>query len=79
MAEQTIFWKHPHLGNGCYTVDTATPKDAAEWAADELPGDLVEDDGDEMDEMLIRDDLSIKVWIGSHSTMPSGEPDYELV
>lgn len=79
MPEQTIFWKHPHLGNGCYTVDTATPKDAAEWAADELPGDLVEDDGDEWDEMRIRDDLSIKVWAGSHSTMPSGEPDYELV
>ena len=79
MPEQTIFWKHPHLGNGCYTVDTASPKDAAEWAADELPGDLVEDDGDERDEMRIRDDLSIKVWTGSHSTMPSGEPDYELV
>ena len=79
MPEQTIFWKHPHLGNGCYTVDTATPKDAAEWAADELPGDLVEDYDDEFDEMRIRNDLSIKVWTGSHSTMPSGEPDYELV
>lgn len=79
MPKQTIFWKHPQFGDGRYTIEAATAKDAGENAADELPGDWVDDDPEPFEEDRIRDDLTVKVWTGEHTTMPTSEPDYELV
>ena len=74
----TVFWKHPYHGEGNFMVDAISAESAGREASESLPSDLAEDgeEADELDLSLIKDDLDIEVWEGSHSSRPDRPADY---
>lgn len=63
MAEHTVFFRDRKSGEQYFVINAATPRDAAEYVADDLA----------TEEMT-----TIRVWSGRYSDIPSRNPDYEI-
>lgn len=76
MPDFTIFWKHPRLGEGSYTIAYCDAQSAGDDALDELASDMSDDPEDDLDVSLIRDDLDVVVYAGAHNQRPETPPAY---
>jgi hypothetical protein len=70
----TIYWKHSYHGEGTFTIRAETPELAAEYAADEIAWDLVDDPDDELELCTIQDDLEVEVYEGTCLVKPLSPP-----
>lgn len=78
----TVYWKHPHHGEGSFAQVAPNPQKAADWAADEITSDIMdcecendyeyEDIG--LQKMLFMDDLEVDVYEGVCLVRPISQP-----
>ena len=78
----TIYWSHPHRGDGTFNISAPDAKTAADWAADEITYDFYdhecENEYDYEDTHLLmdvfKDDLEVEVYEGTCLVKPCSPP-----
>lgn len=75
MAIYTVFHEHPAHGNGRYLTDCVTAREAVLEAKEKVADEYAENPDNKRELDAIAAKLTIKVFSGRHSTMPTTRAD----
>lgn len=75
MAIYTVFHEHPQHGKGRYITECITAREAVNEAKEKVADEYAANPDDKKELASISSKLSIKVFSGRHSTLPTTRPD----
>lgn len=75
MSIYTVFHEHPVHGKGRYLTDCVTAREAVIEAKEKVADELAENPDSKKELAAIVEKLTIKVFSGRHSTMPTTRAD----